>query len=134
MHVIQEDLKNISTDNSSMEDDALIDLLTNAWAVVSLENESQRHLVTESQFQSWRNFKQAQETTMEKNINEYTGVLTNNQRAFYQNLANTIVGATYKSPEELIASNNQAKALSPTVPALEIKEKKKNWISRIRGK
>lgn len=113
------------TNPDTYKDDLLIDNVLGAWGFICRENHAHKDLVTQEQFESWLAFKNNAEQKMKHALNSYSRKLTDEGRAIFEQMANTIVSATHKTEQDLRRENSTLlKDL-----ASDTSTKKKRWLN-----
>lgn len=123
MHSIQETLVNVDT----LSDEELVETVLISWKVVCDENESQKHLVTASQWGQWEGYRDSTLGRMKTAVEGYEdGRLAESGRGTFIAVAKDIVRAGHKTEAELIVQAREAidaantLAIAPTVAHQEI--------------
>lgn len=112
MHAIQEELTNVQ----SLSDNELVEIVLNSWKTVCDENESQRHLVTGSQWSQWVSYKESTTNSLQNAIKEHEDdQLTDTGRNVFLDLARSIIRAGHKTEPELV--EEARKAMIENTPA-----------------
>jgi hypothetical protein len=136
MHAIQEELATIET----LEDDAVVELVLASWRTVCEENDSQRHLVNDSQWSQWESYKTRTLQMLGGAVESYTnGALTPAGRETFVTIGKEITRAGHKTAPELIEEARTA-IKAATIPALageanavfQSNERKGKWQGLIR--
>jgi len=130
MHAIQEELTGLGT----LSDDEMVEMVITAWKTVCDENESQRHLVTNPQWDQWTRYKTSTTERLDKAVDSYKeGTLSEEARTVFDSIARDIIRAGHKTEPELLEETRQAaepnvQAAAP-VRAIAPVERKSRWKS-----
>lgn len=136
LHDIQKSVAN----TQELEDEQLIEKVVSAWESVCEENESQRNLVTASQFDQWVNFRDIRTQWVKDIVERFSEAnsvsLSDDDREVLQGIARQIVTAVHKTPEQILEDNSKNEAPQEAAEAqgtLTRKETNKiSWISRLK--
>lgn len=105
MHAIQEELVTLGT----LNDDEMVEMVIAAWQTVCEENESQRHLVTDTQWNQWVQYKTATTGRLDKAVDSYKeGTLSEEARGVFDSIAREIIRAGHKTAPELVEEARKA--------------------------
>lgn len=104
MHEVQTNLQNAA----DLDDDALLEAVVHGWEVVCQENASQRHLVSEAQFEQWVSFRNQTSLKMHEIIDFSDGPISESDRSYLESIANMIASATHKTEGEIIVEAENA--------------------------
>jgi hypothetical protein len=138
MHEVQDKVKNAK----ELSDAALIEVVISSWEVVCAENEAQKHLVSEAQFNQWTAFRNETGLKLHETVDFADETLTTEQRKYLVSIAGFIANATHKSEAEIIAESEKAEAeakrAKSTMVSSEVetkttlKEKKVGFLARLK--